>query len=76
MDEEQLNRIIEAVETLCARHGLPPSVAQVAEEAGYESAGSVYYYLRIAVERGRIANRNKKFMSLDMAQAWPVQKGK
>lgn len=43
--ESARRRILEAIDTLTARHGIPPTLREVMETAGFTSTGHVSYHI-------------------------------
>jgi DNA-binding transcriptional regulator YhcF (GntR family) len=66
--------IVNTLKQLEARFGSSPSVKDVADEA-LVSPATAHKYLKQAVEEGLIAQRDGKFMSLEVARAFE-KKGK
>lgn len=62
-----------ALKHLESKFGSSPSVAEVAAEMGVSSA-TAFKYLKQAAKDGTIAQRDRKFMTLEVARAF--EKGK
>ena len=75
MDEREkaIMEVVGALSSLEKELGSSPSVADIADRTGY-SNGTTYTYLREAVAKGLIAQRQRRFMTLEVARAF--EKGK
>lgn len=61
--------VVSALMALEVENGSSPSVAEIAVRAGL-SNGTTHKYLKQAVEEGKIAQRDGKFMTLKVAEAY------
>jgi DNA-binding IclR family transcriptional regulator len=72
--EEKITKVVGVLSSLEKELGGSPSVADIAERTGY-SNGATYIYLREAVAKGLIAQRQERFVTLEVARAFD-KKGK
>lgn len=73
MPEDFISQVVGALVYLEKKLGTIPSVKDIAEQAGL-SNGTTHKYLKEAEEQGLIVQREGRFMSLRIAQAFDKQK--
>jgi DNA-binding IclR family transcriptional regulator len=71
--EQSIRKVVTALVNLEKRLGRSPSVMEIAKESGYAN-GTTYNYLKEAESQGLIVQRDGKFMTHGVAEAY--QKGK